>query len=175
MVPDSKKWTCATLSQQHPSGVTWGMNAFVLMGDKRVLHLLLETVAKECRPDRQDWQILRQVSSTQSHENNGAAKKVVSTVRGLAKTCLEMIKQRQNPVFCSDNTHTNPSVDIKHAAWVLTRYSVKKTRMTPHEKLRGHRKEILPLGNKSSLAVPERLLFMQPMGNRLLAGTRYPE
>ena len=37
---------------------------------------------------------------------------------------------------------------IRHAAWILTRYNVRKdTRMTPYEKIHGqkYRKEILPL------------------------------
>ena len=40
---------------------------------------------------------------------------------------------------------------IRHTAWILTRYNVRRdTRMTPDEKNRGHkyRKEILPLGEQ---------------------------
>ena len=40
---------------------------------------------------------------------------------------------------------------IRHAAWILTRYNVRRdTRMTPYEKIRGqkYRKEILPLGEQ---------------------------
>ena len=40
---------------------------------------------------------------------------------------------------------------IRHAAWILTRYNVRRdTRMTPYQKIRGqkYRKEILPLGKK---------------------------
>ena len=40
---------------------------------------------------------------------------------------------------------------IRHAAWILTRYNVRRdTRMTPYERIRGqkYRKEILPLGEQ---------------------------
>ena len=40
---------------------------------------------------------------------------------------------------------------IRHAAWILARYNVRRdTRMTPYEKIRGqkYRKEILPLGEQ---------------------------
>ena len=67
-----RRWTCLMLSQQQPSGyVTWCMNAFVYMETKQsALQLLLDKVAKECRPEGQDWQILRQVSPTQSHSEH---------------------------------------------------------------------------------------------------------
>ena len=56
---------------------------FCLHGDKEgVLQMLLDEVAKECRPEGQDWQIRRQVAPTQSHQSNGVAEKAVSTVRG---------------------------------------------------------------------------------------------
>ena len=67
------------LLRQQPNGcVKWGMKRFCPHGDKEgVLQLLLDRVAKECRPEGQDWQILRQVSPTQSHQSNGAAEKAV--------------------------------------------------------------------------------------------------
>ena len=84
---------------------------FCLHGDREgVLQLQLETVAKECRPEGQDWQIPRQVSPTQSHQSNGAAEKAVSTVRRLARTYLAVLKDK-NPVFRSDNTLSDASVD----------------------------------------------------------------
>ena len=64
-------------------------------GDKGVFQSLLDNVA--CRPEGPDWQFLRQVSSTQSHQSKGAAEKPVSTARGLARTYLAA--QKQNPVF----------------------------------------------------------------------------
>ena len=71
------------------------MNAFVYMETKEgVLRLLLDKVAKECRSEGQHWQILRQVSPTQSHQSNGAAEKAVSTARGLARTYLAVIKDK---------------------------------------------------------------------------------
>ena len=51
-----------------------GYERFCLHGDTEgVLQLLLDKVARKCRPEGQDWQILRQVSPTQSHQSNGAA------------------------------------------------------------------------------------------------------
>ena len=49
---------------------------------------------------------------------------------------------------------------IRHAAWILTRYNVRRdTRMTPYEKIRAqkYRKEILPLG--------EQILARRPGAN----------
>ena len=60
-----------------------GYERFCLHGDNEgVPQLLPDKVAKECRPEGQDWQILRQVSPTQRHQSNGAAEKAVSTVCG---------------------------------------------------------------------------------------------
>ena len=63
MVPDSKK-----MDMLHVVAATakWvrdlGYERFCLHGDKQgVLQLLLDKVAKECRPEGHDWQILRQV------------------------------------------------------------------------------------------------------------------
>ena len=76
------------------------MNAFSPHGDKEgFLQLLLDKVAKERRPEGQDWQILRQVSPTQSHQSNGAAEKAVSTVRGLAGTYLAVIKHNKSSLL----------------------------------------------------------------------------
>ena len=84
VVPDSKK-----MDMPHVVVTTakWvrdlGYERFCLHGDKEgVLQLQLDKVAKECRPDGQDWQILRQVSPTQRHQSNGAAEKADSTVFG---------------------------------------------------------------------------------------------
>ena len=146
-----------------------GYERCCLHGDKEgVLQLLLDKVAKECRPEGQDWQILRQVSPTQSHQSNGAAEKAVSTVRGLAGTFLAVLKDKI-PSF-EVTTHSYlavlkdkiPSFEvathspmlpwtIRHTAWMLTRYNVRRdTRMTRYEKIRGqkYRKEILPLGEQ---------------------------
>ena len=60
-----------------------GYERFDPHGDREgVLQLLLHKVAKECRPEGQDWQILRQVSPQR--------KPSVSTVRGLARTYLSL-------------------------------------------------------------------------------------
>ena len=77
MVPDSKKMdmhhVVATTAKRVHDLV---YERFCLHGDKEgVLQLLLDKVGNECRPEGQDWQILRQVSQTQSHQSNGAAEK----------------------------------------------------------------------------------------------------
>ena len=115
-----------------------------------VPQLLLDEVAKECRLEEQDWQILRQLSPTQTHPSNGAAEKAVSTVRGRARSYLAVLKDKF-PSF--DVTTHSPMLPwtIRHATWVRTRYNVRRdTRMTPYEKIRQQkcRKEILPLGDQ---------------------------
>ena len=110
----------------------------------------LDKVARECRPGRQDWQILQQVSPTQSNQSNGAAEKAVSTVRGLARTYLAVLKDKIPSFVVTTHSPMLPWT-IRHAAWVLTRYNARRdTRMTPCEKIRGqkYRKEILPLGEQ---------------------------
>ena len=96
MVPDSKK-----MDMPHVVAATTKCvrdleyERFCLHGDTEgVLQLLLDKVAKECRPEGQDWQILRQVSPTQSHQSKRAAEKAVSTVRGLARTYPAIIKDK---------------------------------------------------------------------------------
>ena len=112
MVPDSKKMDMPYVVAATAKWVRdLEFERFCLHGDKEgVLQLVLEKVAKECRPEGQDWQTLRQVSPTQSHQSNGAAEKPVSTVRGLARTYLAVLKDK-NPVFRSDHTLFDASVD----------------------------------------------------------------
>ena len=125
--------------RQQPSGVRdLVYERFCLHGDKEgVLQLLLDKVAGECRPDGQDWKIRRHVSQIQSHQSNGAAEKAVSTVRGLATTYLAVLKDK----FPSFEVTTHSPIlpwTIRHAAWILTRYNVRRdTRMTTYEKMRG--------------------------------------
>ena len=139
------------LVRQQPNGcVTWDMNAFVCMETQKEFFSCYWTKwQKNCRSEGQDWKILQQVSPTQSHQTSGAAEKAVSTVRGQARTCLAV--HRQNPVF--EVTTHSPILPwtIRHAAWILTRYNVRRdTRMTLYENFRGqkYRKEILPLGEQ---------------------------
>ena len=122
MVPDSKK-----MDMPYVVAATrdLGMNAFCLHGDKGVLQLLLDKVAKECRPEGHDWHILRQVSSTQSHQSNGAAEKAVSTVRGLAGTYLAVLTDKIPPVEVTTHSPMLPWA-IRHAAWILTRHNEKR-------------------------------------------------
>ena len=125
--PTPRRWTCPVLLRQQANGcVTWCMNAFCLHGDKeRVLQLLLDKMAKECRPEGRDWQILRQVSPTQSHQSNGAAEKAVSTVRGLARTFLA-VTINKIPSFAVTTHSPMLPWTIRHAAWILTRYTVRR-------------------------------------------------
>ena len=58
----------------------------------------------------QGWQILRQLSPTQSHSNFGAAEKAISTVRGLAGTYLAVI-QDKNLVFRHYTRFADGTVD----------------------------------------------------------------
>ena len=68
MVPDSKKMDMPYVVSATGKWVRdLGYERFCLHGDKEgVLQLLLVKVAKECRPEGQDWQILGQVSLTQT-------------------------------------------------------------------------------------------------------------
>ena len=53
-------------------------------------------MAKECRLEGQDWQRPRQVSLTQSHQQTiGAVEKAISTVRGLARTYVAVLKEKR--------------------------------------------------------------------------------
>ena len=152
---------------------------FCLHGDKEgVLQLLLDKVTKECRPEGQDWQILRHVSPSQSHQCNGAAEKAVSTVRGLARTCLAVIKDKIQSFAVTTHSPMLPWT-IRHAAWILTRYNVRRdTRMTPYEKIRGqkYRKEILPLGEQVLARRPGANVnqLMQPWVTGLWLGRDTP-
>ena len=95
---------------------------FCVHGDKEVvLQLLLDKVAKEHRLEGQDWQILRQVSPTQSYQSNGAVEKAVSAVRGLARADVAFLRNK-TPSF--EVTTHSPMLPwtIRHAAWILTRY-----------------------------------------------------
>ena len=115
------------------------MNAFVYTKTEAVLQLMLDKVAKECRREGQEWQILRKVSPIQSHHSNGAAEKAVSTVHGLARTYLAVLKGK---IPSSDVTTHSPMLQwtITHEVWVLTRYNVRRdTRMTQYDKILGQK------------------------------------
>ena len=71
-------------------------------------------------------------------------------MRGLDKTYLAVLKDKIPSFEVTTHSPMLPWL-IRHAAWILTRYSVRRdTRMTPDEKVRGrkYRKEILPLGEQ---------------------------
>ena len=144
MVPDSKKVDMPSVVAATAKWVRdLGYERFCLHGDTGgVLQLLLDK-GKECRPEGQDWQILRQVSPTQSHQRNGAAEKAVSTVSGLARTHLAVLNDQI------------PSFEVTTHSPILTRYNVRRdTRRTKRFVDRNTEKEILPLG--------ERLLARRP-------------
>ena len=156
-----RRWTCPMLLRQQPSGcVTWGINFFWSTRRQR-----------RSRPEGHDWQILRQVSPTQSHQSNGAAEKAVSTVRGLAGTYLAVPKEKIPSFEVSTHSPILPCT-IGDAAWGLTRYNVRRdTRMTPYEKIRGQKdkKEILPLGEQALARLPGANVnqLLQPWVSRL--------
>ena len=91
MVPDSKKMDMPFVVATTAKWVRdLGYEPICPQRDKEgVLQLLVDKVAKDCRPEGQEWQILRQVSPTQSHQSsNGAAEEAVSTEGRLARTYL---------------------------------------------------------------------------------------
>ena len=93
-VPDSEKMDMPHVVDGTARRVIWVTNACVYTetqeGD---LHLLLDKVAKECRPVGHSGQIIRQMSLTQSQQSSGATEKAISTMRGLARTYLAVLKE----------------------------------------------------------------------------------
>ena len=150
--PTPRRWTCPYVCAATAKWVRdLGYERFCLHGDTEgVLQLLLDKWQKNCRSEGQDWQILQQVSPTQSHQTSGAAEKAVSTVRGQARTCLAVLTDKIPSFEVTTHSPILPWT-IRHAAWILTRYNVRRdTRMTLYENFRGqkYRKEILPLGEQ---------------------------
>ena len=120
--------------------------------------------------EEQDWQINCHVSPTQSHQSNGVAEKAVCTVRGLLRTCLAVIKDKVS----FDVTTRSPMLPwtIRHAAWVLPRYNVRRDDTV--QKIRGqkYRKEILPLGKQVLARRPGANVYqlLQPWVTGFLLG-----
>ena len=126
-------WTCPRGLPEQPSGcVTWCMNAFCIHGDKAgVLQLLLDRVTKEVRPEGQDGRFYDKCHRHRAIRAMEPRRKAVSTVRGLARKYLAVLKDHI-PSF--EVTIHSPMLawTIRHAAWVLTRDTVRReTRMTP--------------------------------------------
>ena len=160
MVPDSM-----TMDMPHVVAATakWvrdlGYERFCLHGDKEgVLQLLLSKVARDCCPEGQDWQILRQVSPTQSHQSNGAAKKAVFTVRGLTRTYLAVIKDKI-PSFDVTTQSAILPWTTRHAAWILTRYNVRRDTNDPV------RKDSWTETQENILPLAEQVLARRPGAN----------
>ena len=115
-----------------------------------VLHLLLDKVAKDSRPVEHGGQIIRQVSPTQSQQSNFSAEKAISTLRGLARTYLAVLKD-SNTCLSTWSQIRRCCRGPSHTARVLTRYNVRRgTRMAPYVEIRGQTngREILPLGEQ---------------------------
>ena len=145
MVPYSKEMNMSYVVAGTPKWVRdLGYERFRLHGDKE-------------GPDNgQGWQILRQVSPTQSHSNLGAAEKAISTVRGTIDESGVMSKDEILSWMTAKYVPARPWT-IRHAAWVLTRYKVRRdTHMTSYQKIRGQKikKEILPLGEQARARRP---------------------
>ena len=101
------------------------------------------------------WKILRQMSPTQSHHTLGNP-------------------PRQNRVFRREAGMLPWT--IRHAAWVLTRYTVRReTRTTPYEKIRGQKynKEVVPFGVQVLARPPGANVnqFLQPWVTGLWLGS----
>ena len=118
--PSTRRW-CPTNSKKFDmpyvvaASAKWvrdlGYERFCLHGNKEgVLKFLLDKVAKNV--------VLKdKTSPTQSHQSNGAAEKAVSTVRGLARTCLAVLKDIIQSLSFEVTTHS-PMLrwTIRHAA-----------------------------------------------------------
>ena len=110
--PTPRRSTCPMLLRHQPNGcVTWGMNAFVYMETKKEFFSFCWT----------KWQknvVLKdKTSPRQSHQSNGAAEKAVSTVRGQARTCLAVLRDKIQSLSFEVTTHS-PMLrwTIRHAA-----------------------------------------------------------
>ena len=100
MVPYSKEMNMSYVVAGTPKWVRdLGYERFRLHGDKE-------------GPDNgQGWQILRQVSPTQSHSNLGAAEKAISTVRG---TIDESGVMSKDEIFVLDDCQVCASKTVDH-------------------------------------------------------------
>ena len=113
-----------------------GYERFCLHGDKEgVLQFLLGKEAKNVILKDKTGKFCGKCHR-QSHQSNGGAEKAVSTVRGLARTYLAVIKDKIQSFEVTTHSPMLPWA-IRHAAWILTRYNVRRdTRMTTYEKIR---------------------------------------
>ena len=118
------------------------------------------------------------MSPTQSHQSSGEVEKAVSTVRGLDRTYLAVLKDKIPPF---EVTTLSPILTwtFRHAARILTRFYVRRdTRMTPNEEIRGqkYRKEILPLGEQVLARRPGANVnqLLQPWATSLWLGRGTP-
>ena len=99
MVPDSKKMDMpCVVAATAKWCVTWGMNVSVYTKTKKEFFSCYWTKWREkCRPEGQDWQILRQMSPTEPSEQWSRGESRLHS----AWTCQHKSgsSQRQNPVF----------------------------------------------------------------------------
>ena len=149
MVPDSKKIDVPGWLQEQPNGsVTWCTNDSVYTETQKEFFSWCWTqLPTKCRPKGQDWQILRRVSPKQSHQS--------STVRGLVRTYLAVIKDR---IASFDVTTHSPLLPwtIRHLRGFSQDATCAQMRRCVD---RNTEKGILPLVNKLSRAAQE------PMSN----------
>ena len=142
-----RRWKFPSLSQQQPSGCV----TFVYMETReRVLQLLLDQVAEECRSERQDWHG-RFCDKCHRHRAIRAMeqrRKPSPQHVDLLEHIWQGSKKSKIPSFAMTTHSQMIPWTTRHAAWILTRYNVRRdTRMIPYEKIRGqkYRKEIRPL------------------------------
>ena len=152
-------------------GAWLGVWTFFVHGDKEgVLQLPLDKVAKECRLERQDWQILRQCHRHRAIRAMEQRRKVSPQYVDLLEHIWQFSKTKsrlskwQHTLWCSmdsheiecEKGHTNDSV--REGSWTNTG------------------KRSCHWVNMFSLAVQEQMLISSAaMGNRPLAGTRHTE
>ena len=128
-VPDPKKMGLPMLLQQQSVHVT---TLFLSAWRQR----RSSSVAAGQSGNRMSFGRTRLANSTISVTDT--AEKAMSTVRGLARTYLAVLKGK---ISSFEVTTHSPMLSclIVHRAWIVTRYNVRRgTRMTPHEKIRGN-------------------------------------
>ena len=124
MVPDSTKMDMLYVVAGTAKWVRdVACERFRLHGDKDEFFRCWRTKwRRNVVPQDKTGKFLRQVSPTQSHQSNGAAEKAVSTVRGLARTNLAVLKDKSR------------LLTWRHIHRCCRGHS--DTRMTPYDKIR---------------------------------------
>ena len=159
--PTPRRWTCPMLWRQQPNGcLTWSMKAFVYIETKKEFF--------SCYWRKWQKNVVLKDKTGKFHDkcHPQRAIRAMEQLRKPSPQCVdssEHIWQFSKTIIPSFEVTTHSPMllwTIRHAAWTLTRYNVRRdTRMTPYVKIRGqnYKKEILPLVNKFSLAVQEQM------------------